>query len=226
MIRFAGVACRRDGRTVLEEIDTEFREGEITVLLGRSGSGKSTLLRLMNRLLEASAGEVTVMGRPVREWDVYELRRSIGFVPQNLGLFPHRRIGEQMDLAGAARARAGELLERAGLPAAYLDRYPHQLSGGEQQRAALARALAASPKLLLLDEPFSALDPITRLQLQGVVKALAVTTVFVTHDLREAFAVGNRIGFLSAGRLAAFGEREEIERSTHPELRMFLETLQ
>jgi osmoprotectant transport system ATP-binding protein len=226
MIRFAGVSCVRDGRPVLEGIDAEFRESEITVLLGRSGSGKSTLLRLINRLLETSAGSIEVLGKPVPSWDVYALRRSIGFVPQNLGLFPHRRVGEQMHLAGADSRRAAELLERTGLPSAYLNRYPHQLSGGEQQRVALARALAASPKLMLLDEPFSALDPVTRRELQVLVRGLTTTTVFVTHDLREAFALGDRVGFLSGGRLAAFGTRADIETSAHPELRLFLETLQ
>lgn len=226
MIRFEGVDCTRDGRPVLRGIDARFRESEITVLLGRSGSGKSTLLRLINRLLEKSAGAIEVLGRPVGDWDVYALRRSIGFVPQNLGLFPHRRVGEQMHLAGADPAHAAELLERTGLPAAYLRRYPHQLSGGEQQRVALARALAASPKLLLLDEPFSALDPVTRHELQILVRSLATTTVFVTHDLREAFAIGDRIGFLSDGQMAVFGTRDDIESSTHPELRRFLETLQ
>jgi osmoprotectant transport system ATP-binding protein len=225
MIRLAGAGCVRDGRTVLRGIDAEFAEAEITVLLGRSGSGKSTLLRLINRLLEAT-GAVSVMGRPVAEWDVYELRRSIGFVPQNLGLFPHRRVGEQMHLAGADASRAASLLERTGLPAAYLDRYPHQLSGGEQQRVALARAMAASPRLMLLDEPFSALDPVTRRELQRLLRNLAVTAVFVTHDLREAFAIGDRIGFLSGGELVAFGTREQIERTNHPDLQLFLETLQ
>lgn len=225
MIRFAGVGCVRDGRTVLSGIDAQFRESEITVLLGRSGSGKSTLLRLINRLLEAE-GVVEVMGRSVVDWDVYALRRSIGFVPQNLGLFPHRRVGEQMHLAGADAGRAAALLERIGLPAAYLERYPHQLSGGEQQRVALARALAASPKLMLLDEPFSALDPVTRRELQVLVRSLDTTMVFVTHDLREAFAIGDRIGFLSDGRLAAFGTQADLEKSDHPELRLFLETLQ
>ena len=225
MIRFAGVDCTRDGHVVLKGIDAEFRASEITVLLGRSGSGKSTLLRLINRLLETSAGTLEVLGRPVADWDVYALRRSIGFVPQNLGLFPHRRVGEQMHLAGADPVRAAELLERTGLPATYLTRYPHQLSGGEQQRVALARALAASPKLLLLDEPFSALDPVTRRELQILVRTLATTTVFVTHDLREAFAIGDRIGFLSGGQMAVFGTRSDIEATTHPELRRFLETL-
>ena len=226
MIRFSGVGCERDGRTVLSGVNAEFRESEITVLLGRSGSGKSTLLRLINRLLEASDGELQVMGRPVADWDVYALRRSIGFVPQNLGLFPHRRVGEQLHLAGASPSSAAALLERTGLPSAYLQRYPHQLSGGEQQRVALARALAASPKLLLLDEPFSALDPITRRELQVLVRSLATTTVFVTHDLREAFAIGDRIGFLCQGQFAAFGTRHDIEATTHPELRQFLETIQ
>ena len=225
MIRFAGVDCTRDGHVVLRGIDAEFRASEITVLLGRSGSGKSTLLRLINRLLETSAGKLEVLGRPVADWDVYALRRSIGFVPQNLGLFPHRRVGEQMHLAGADPVRAAELLERTGLPATYLTRYPHQLSGGEQQRVALARALAASPKLLLLDEPFSALDPVTRRELQILVRSLATTTVFVTHDLREAFAIGDRIGFLSGGQMAVFGTRSDIEGTNHPELRRFLETL-
>ncbi len=224
MIRFADVGCVRDGRAVLSGIDVEFRESEITVLLGRSGSGKSTLLRLINRLLEAQ-GVVEVMGRSVVDWDVYALRRSIGFVPQNLGLFPHRRVGEQMHLAGADAERAAALLERIGLPTAYLERYPHQLSGGEQQRVALARALAAAPKLMLLDEPFSALDPVTRRELQVLVRGLDTTMVFVTHDLREAFAIGDRIGFLSGGKLAAFGARADIEKSDHPELRLFLETL-
>jgi osmoprotectant transport system ATP-binding protein len=216
----------RDGRPVLDGISAEFVESEITVLLGRSGSGKSTLLRLINRLLEASQGSLEVMGKPVSSWDVYALRRQIGFVPQNLGLFPHRRVGEQMHLAGADPARAASLIEGTGLPAEYLSRYPHQLSGGEQQRVALARAMAAAPKLMLLDEPFSALDPVTRRELQLLVRGLSTTAVFVTHDLREAFAVGDRIGFLSGGKLAAFGTRAEIEASTHPELRLFLETLQ
>ena len=225
MIRLRDAGCVRDGRRVLDGLNAEFREHEITILLGRSGSGKSTLLRLLNRLLEATGG-VEVLGRPVAEWDVYALRRSIGFVPQNLGLFPHRRVGEQMHLAGAEATRSAALLERVGLPAAYLNRYPHQLSGGEQQRVALARAMASSPKLMLLDEPFSALDPITRRELQGLVRGLDTTTVFVTHDLREAFALGDRIGFLCGGQLAAFGTSADIEQSEHPELKLFLETLQ
>ena len=225
MIRLRDAGCVRDGRRVLDGLNAEFREHEITILLGRSGSGKSTLLRLLNRLLEATGG-VEVLGRPVAEGDVYALRRSIGFVPQNLGLFPHRRVGEQMHLAGAEATRSAALLERVGLPAAYLNRYPHQLSGGEQQRVALARAMASSPKLMLLDEPFSALDPITRRELQGLVRGLDTTTVFVTHDLREAFALGDRIGFLCGGQLAAFGTSADIEQSEHPELKLFLETLQ
>jgi len=224
MIRFTDAGCIRDGRPVLSGIDAEFREGEITVLLGRSGSGKSTLLRLINRLLDAT-GRLEVMGRDVTSWDVYALRRAIGFVPQNLGLFPHRRVREQMHLAGADAGRAAALLQRTGLPVTYLERYPHQLSGGEQQRVALARALAAAPKLMLLDEPFSALDPITRRELQALVKGLGTTTIFVTHDLREAFALGDRIGFLAQGSLAAFGTRSAIEATQHPELRLFLETL-
>lgn len=213
MIDFQNVSVKRGGRLVLDDLTIDLAEGEHTVLLGKSGSGKSTLLRLINRLLEADSGRIRVFGQDVRHWDPHALRRRIGFVPQDLGLFPHVRVGGQIRLALRVRGQEGDpgkLLESVELPASYLTRFPHELSGGEQQRVALARALAGGTDLLLLDEPFSALDFATRRTLQDLVRALKRSIVFVTHDIREALRMGDRIAYLEDGNLKHWDSAEAL----------------
>jgi osmoprotectant transport system ATP-binding protein len=209
--------------------------GETLVLLGRSGSGKTTTLKLINRLLEPTAGEVRVAGERAADLPATRLRRRIGYVIQEVGLFPHftveRNIGLVPRLEGWSEeriaARARELLALVGLDAAtFAPRYPHQLSGGQRQRVGVARALAADPPLLLLDEPFGALDPITRVELQREFQTLKGRLdkgmVFVTHDVREGLLLGTRIGVMERGRLVFLGTPEEFRRSEHPECRAFL----
>ncbi len=210
--------------------------GETLVLLGRSGSGKTTTLKLINRLLEPTAGEVRVAGERAAEQPVTRLRRRIGYVIQEVGLFPHftveRNVGLVPELDGWPPAqiapRVRELLALVGLdPAAFATRYPHQLSGGQRQRVGVARALAADPPLLLLDEPFGALDPITRVELQREFQALegrlGKGIVFVTHDVREGLLLATRIGLMHQGRLAFLGTPEEFRRADDPEVRAFTE---
>ena len=210
--------------------------GETLVLLGRSGAGKTTTLRLINRLLEPSGGTVRFMGESTTAMDSNRLRRRIGYVIQEIGLLPHLTIAENVGLvpmleqwpAERIAARVRELLAVVGLePDDFADRYPHQLSGGQRQRVGVARALAADPPLLLLDEPFGALDPITRGELQREFRVLegrlAKAMVFVTHDVREALVVGTRIGLLEAGRLVFLGSPDDFRASTLPEVQRFLE---
>jgi len=204
--------------------------------LGRSGSGKTTTLKLINRLLEPTAGEVVVAGERAAGVPATQLRRRIGYVIQEIGLFPHftveRNVGLVPRLEGwpPARiaARVRELLALVGLdPGGFAGRYPHELSGGQRQRVGVARALAADPPLLLLDEPFGALDPITRVELQREFQALEGRLdkgmVFVTHDVREGLLLGTRIGLMHEGRLAFLGTPPEFRESGHPEVRKFLE---
>jgi osmoprotectant transport system ATP-binding protein len=228
--------CLRFGKTVvLRDVSLELREGEILVLVGRSGAGKSSALRLVNRLLEANEGQVRVDGRPVTGWDPIELRRRTGYVIQEVGLFPHFTVAENVGLVPGlleweveeVRARTRELLETVGLPPTeFADRYPASLSGGQRQRVGVARALAADPPLLLCDEPFGALDPITRRELQEEFSALSrrlgKSLLFVTHDVREALALGDRIALLEEGELAFVGPPEAFRRSRHPVVRAFL----
>lgn len=227
-IEFRGATKRyQDGVVAVDELSLTVPEGSMTVFVGPSGCGKTTSLRMVNRMVEPTAGEVVLDGRDVREIDPAELRRGIGYVIQHAGLFPHRtvlgNIATVPMLSGwgrkAARRRAGELLDTVGLPAELGSRYPAQLSGGQQQRVGVARALAADPPVLLMDEPFSAVDPVVREGLQDELldlqRRLGKTIVFVTHDIDEAVRLGDRVAVLRVGgRLAQYGTPAEVLR--HP----------
>jgi osmoprotectant transport system ATP-binding protein len=215
------------GATALAGVSLAIAPGETVALVGESGCGKTTLLRTFNRLIEPSAGVVRVEGRPVAESDPIALRRRIGYVPQDGGLLPHWRIERNIELVprllgwdrDRARARAREMLDLVGLaPDAYARRYPAELSGGQRQRVAFARALAADPPIILLDEPFGALDALTRLELhrqfQTLQETLHKTMVLVTHDLNEAFRLAGRIGVMKKGRLLQLAPPEEL--TAHP----------
>jgi osmoprotectant transport system ATP-binding protein len=217
-----------DGRELLHGLDLQVRRGETLILLGRSGSGKTTMLKLINRLLTPNSGSVSVNGEADKKGDVISLRRSIGYVIQNVGLFPHLTVERNISLvprlerwpANKIRARVEELLNLVGLDHAIASRYPHQLSGGQQQRVGVARALAADPAILLMDEPFGALDAITRDELQreflSLQDRLHKTIVFVTHDLREAIRLGSRIALIEAGKLITVLSPREFLRSKDP----------
>ncbi|PYX46766.1 MAG: ABC transporter ATP-binding protein [Acidobacteria bacterium] len=206
----------------------QIQRGELLVLLGRSGSGKTTSLKLVNRLLSPTSGEIFVNGVSNGQGDVIRLRRSIGYVIQDVGLFPHftveRNIGLVPKIEGwpedRVRARVQELLQKVGLAAEIGTRFPHQLSGGQRQRVGVARALAADPEILLMDEPFGALDPLTRDELQRefllLQQRLHKTVVFVTHDLREALRLASRIALMEAGRLVTVLTPQEFLKSTDP----------
>lgn len=223
MIELIGVTKQFDAgdhvTTAVDDLTLSVGEGEVVALVGSSGSGKTTTLRMINRLIEPTSGVIRVGGVDVASVPLHELRRGIGYVIQSGGLFPHRTIGENVAtvprLLGwdrrRRRARAAELLELVGLDPELMGRYPAQLSGGQQQRVGVARALAADPPVLLMDEPFGAVDPIVRAQLQRefstLQRELGKTVVFVTHDVDEAIALGDRIAVLeSGGRLAQLGE--------------------
>ncbi len=207
----------------VRQVSLRIDGGELVALLGESGSGKTTLLRMVNRLVEPDAGSVRVDGRDVQAVDATSLRRGIGYVIQQAGLFPHLTVGDNVAVvpqlvgwpAAEIAARVDELLALVGLPPAeYRDRFPDELSGGQRQRIGVARALAARPKVLLLDEPFGALDPITRTSLQGelkkIHKELGLTTIMVTHDLVEALTLADRIAVLYRGELRQLGTPQEL----------------
>jgi osmoprotectant transport system ATP-binding protein len=228
-IEFHDVSFDIDGnRELLQDLNLEVRRGETLVLLGRSGSGKTTTLKLINHLVAPTSGELLVEGTSTHEWDVIRLRRMIGYVIQEVGLFPHFTVARNIGLvpqiedwpADRIRQRVQELLQLVGLDGQLASRYPRQLSGGQRQRVGVARALAADPPILLMDEPFGALDPITRAELQreflALQKRLQKTVVFVTHDLREALLLGTRIALMEAGRLVTVLTPEEFLRSTQP----------
>ena len=227
-IEFVNVTYRVNGnRTLISDLNLSIRRGETLMLLGRSGSGKTTTLKLINRLLTQSEGKVLVDGRSTSEWDVIQLRRHIGYAIQEAGLFPHYTVEDNVALVprlerwDAARiaARVREVLHLVGLPYdEYARRYPDELSGGQRQRVGLARALAADPAILLMDEPFGALDPITRTELQHefleLRKSLSKTIVFVTHDVAEALMLGDRIALMDSGKLKGIFAPAEFLRSS------------
>ncbi|EGX59342.1 ABC transporter ATP-binding protein [Streptomyces zinciresistens K42] len=212
MIQFDAVHKRfANGTTAVHDLSLRVPEGGVTVLVGSSGCGKTTTLRMINRMVEPTSGTIRVGGKDVTEQDAAELRRSIGYVIQQAGLFPHRTVLDNVAtvplLLGwsrrRARSRAAELLETVGLAPDAARRYPHQLSGGQQQRVGVARALAADPPVLLMDEPFGAVDPVVRTQLQDELlrlqKELSKTIVFVTHDVDEAVRLGDQIAIFRTG---------------------------
>src|SRR5271166_5791537 len=217
-------------------LDLVVHRGKTLMLLGRSGSGKTTCLKLINRLLVPSAGEVLVENKPSHEWDPIRLRRGIGYAIQDVGLFPHYTVWENVALVPKLEKwdrqriadRVEEVLRLVGLPSHdFGDRYPSQLSGGQRQRVGLARALAAEPPILLMDEPFGALDPITRAELQMEFKKLqqklGKTIVFVTHDVSEALLLGNRIGLMEGGRLHGIYSRDEFLQAPDDSVKAYVD---
>jgi osmoprotectant transport system ATP-binding protein len=227
------------GTALVSGLNFNVGRGETLVLLGRSGAGKTTTLKLINRLLEPTQGEILVSGRSTASWDPIQLRRGIGYVIQDAGLFPHWTVERNVALVPRLerwqdqriRTRVMEMLELVGLPPGeYAKRRPSELSGGQKQRVGVARALAADPPILLMDEPFGALDPVTRTELQREFRALALrlekTIVFVTHDVREALFLGTRIALLDHGRLIGMYSPQEFLETQEPEVRAFAASLQ
>jgi osmoprotectant transport system ATP-binding protein len=234
LVSFRQVSARIGQKDILHELSFNVEAGETLVLLGRSGSGKTTALKMVNGLLLPSAGDVLIEGKPTTAWDLIRLRRRIGYVIQDAGLFPHFTVAANVGLVPRLEgwqprdiaARSQRLLTQVGLPPAqFATRYPRELSGGQRQRVGVARALAADPPLLLLDEPFGALDPVTRVELQqqflDLRKGLNKTTLLVTHDVREALLLGTRIGVLHSGRLVFLGGRSEFLESHDKEVQAF-----
>jgi osmoprotectant transport system ATP-binding protein len=226
-------------REIISGVSLAIPHGETLVLLGRSGSGKTTLLKLINGMLAPTRGEVLVQQRPTSNWNLIQLRRSIGYVIQDAGLFPHFTVAENVGLVPTLEkwdrsriaARVNELLQLVGLaPAEFANRHPRELSGGQRQRVGVARALAANPAILLMDEPFGALDPVTRAEMKrefrDLARRLSKTIVFVTHDLREALFLASHIVLLQAGRIVASGSPQTFMQIDHPEVHAFAASLE
>ena len=237
-LRNVTYAVASDGPRIIDNLSLEVRRGETLVLLGESGCGKTTTLRLINGLAMPTTGDVFVEGRNTRACDAIALRRRTGYVIQDAGLFPHFTVARNIGLVPSLekwpeekiRARVAELLALVGLdPQKFSERFPSELSGGQRQRVGVARALAADPPLLLLDEPFGALDPLTRAALQrefvALQKRLDKSAVFVTHDVREALTLGTRVGLMHAGRLVVLAAPDAFMRSDEPLARRYVETL-
>ncbi len=227
------------GATLISGLNLSISQGETLVMLGRSGSGKTTTLKLINRLMEPTEGEILISGRLSTSWDPIQLRRGIGYVIQDAGLFPHWTVERNVGLVPQLekwpeekiQARVREMLSLVGLPPdEFAKRRPSALSGGQKQRVGVARALAADPPILLMDEPFGALDPITRADLQREFRALALrlrkTIVFVTHDVREALFLGTRIALLDQGRLVGVYAPAEFLKASEPEVHAFAASLE
>jgi len=238
LVEFRDVSYEIAGRPILRGLSLNVEAGETLVLLGRSGSGKTTALKMINGMLFPTQGQVLVDGRSTTEWDPIRLRRRIGYVIQEVGLFPHFTVGDNVALvpklegwsAPDIETRVNLLLDKIGMPPAeFSSRYPRQLSGGQRQRVGVARALAADPPVLLFDEPFGALDPVMRLELQRQFLALRQdfqkTSIFVTHDVREALLLGNKIALLSGGRLEVLAPPQEFRQAQSDEARAFLAVL-
>ncbi len=237
-VEFDNVTFSVGLRSLVSNLSFCVYQGEALILLGRSGSGKTTTMKLINGLFTPTEGEVRVRGRSTKDWDLIKLRRTIGYVIQEIGLFPHLTIARNVGLVPSLegwnpkqiKARVYELLQLVGLdPVQFGDRYPHQLSGGQRQRVGVARAIAADPPILLMDEPFGALDPITRLELQQefhrLQQQLNKTVVFVTHDIQEAFVLASRIGLMETGRLVVLETPAQFLASSQPEAIAFLKCL-
>jgi osmoprotectant transport system ATP-binding protein len=237
MIEFQHVVASRGGRAVLTDVSLHVAAGEVVALVGRSGSGKTTMLRLVNRMLRADAGEVHVAGTRVEAWNEIALRRQTGYAIQDVGLFPHLRVGDNIGVVprllewdpARIAARVDELLSLVGLDAAeFRGRWPDELSGGQRQRVGLARALAADPPVLLMDEPFGALDAVTRAELHREFKRLQAlqprSVLLVTHDLAEAFALAQRVAVLHEGRVIACAAPDALRASTDAHVRTLVET--
>jgi osmoprotectant transport system ATP-binding protein len=241
LVEFHNVAFSLPGLSspIISNLNLTVNRGETLVLLGESGCGKTTTLKLVNRLLLPTAGEVLVEGKPTTAWDPITLRRHIGYVIQEGGLFPHFTIARNVGLVPALSGwsekriedRVAELLQLVGLDKdKFASRYPRELSGGQRQRVGVARALAADPSLLLLDEPFGALDPLTRASLQrefgSLAKRLGKTAIFVTHDVREALILASRIGLMYAGKLSLMEPPERFLASDNPHARAYVDSLE
>jgi osmoprotectant transport system ATP-binding protein len=237
-IEFRKVRVNRAHRSILEGLNLSVDTGETIVLVGRSGAGKSTILKLINRMLLPDAGSVAVEGRATTDWNVYELRRRAGYVLQEVALFPHMSVAENIAVVPRLLgwpgtridARIRELLELTDLsPVEFANRRPHELSGGQRQRVGVARALAADPPILLMDEPFGALDPITRSEMhhefRRIQAQLRKTVVLVTHDMAEAFALATRIGVIAEGSLVTIDAPRAVARSEDERVRRLLEPL-
>lgn len=238
-VEFRDVFYSINGRPILRKLSLSVAQGETLVLLGRSGSGKTTALKMVNAMVYPESGDVLVDGRATRDWDPIQLRRHIGYVIQDGGLFPHWTVAKNIGVvprleqwpAAKIDERVRYLLSVIGLPAEeYASRRPRQLSGGQRQRVGVARALAADPPILLFDEPFGALDPITRLELQKQFLTLRdefhKTALFVTHDVAEALLLGTRIALLDEGQLSWIGAARDFRKSEAPQARAFLAFLQ
>lgn len=238
-IEFRSVSFGVEDVSILSDLDLTVERGEILVLLGESGCGKTTTLKLINRLIEPTAGTVLVEGTPTTDRDPIELRRHIGYVMQDGGLFPHFTVADNVGLipvlenwpSEKRQVRIDEMLTLVGLPPdKFGSRFPHELSGGQRQRVGVARALAADPDMLLLDEPFGALDAITRTTLQkefaALVRELGKTALFVTHDLHEAMLLGHRIALMDTGRIVFNGTPADFRSAEIPLVRAYLETTQ
>lgn len=238
VVRFEDVGFRRSESPILSRLNLTIDAGETIAIVGRSGAGKTTVLKLVNRLLLPTSGRVLVDGRDTRDWDGIGLRRRIGYVFQDVGLFPHMSVEDNVSIVprlerwapARARARALELLALVGLPpATFAARRPHELSGGQRQRVGLARALAADPPVLLMDEPFGALDPVTRLEVRRefmrIRTQLRMTVILVTHDMAEALALGNRVGVIDGGELVVCDAPAVVVQSTDARVRALVDTI-
>ena len=239
LVEFRNVSYAIDSsRNIIDGLSLDVSRGETLVLLGESGCGKTTTLRLVNKLLTPTSGEVVVEGKATSAWDVIQLRRRTGYVIQEAGLFPHFTVAENVALVPSlerwdrvrTQQRTDELLDLVGLnPSQFSDRYPRELSGGQRQRVGVARALAADPPLLLMDEPFGALDPLTRASLQKefaeLKSRLGKTVIFVTHDVREALTLGTRIALMDKGKIVLLETPEGFVKSTNELARAYLETV-
>ena len=237
-IEFQQVSYEIQGHSLVQALNFQVQTGEVLALLGRSGSGKTTTLKLINGLLKPTTGHVQVRGQTTDSWDLIQLRRQTGYVIQNIGLLPHLTIERNIGLVpqlvdwpkGKIQDRVFQLMEQVGLiPEQFAQRYPHQLSGGQQQRVGIARALAAEPPILLMDEPFGALDPITRHEIQGlfleIQRRLQKTVVLITHDIQEALRLGDRIGLMKGGELITVSSPEAFMTLNDPEAQAFQATV-